>query len=113
MAEKIINDLERLGRVYQRMRHQDVDTNNPDSIIIQLDKECEQYRDKIELRENRIKELHGRLIRMQHDLNVALNSVPFSQLETVTQESTLGEIIKATAESGYNISISLYKSGEE
>lgn len=53
-----------------------------------------------------------RIEELQDQLRIARNSVQFSQLEAVTQESTLGEIIKAMAESGYNISISLYKSEE-
>lgn len=54
-----------------------------------------------------------RIEELQDQLRIARNSVQFSRPEAVTQESTLGEIIKATAESGYNISISLYKSEEE
>lgn len=50
---------------------------------------------------------------LQDQLRIARNCVQFSQLEAVTQKSTLGEIIKATTDSGYNISISLYKSEEE
>lgn len=54
-----------------------------------------------------------RIEELETQLRMARNCVQFSQLETVTQESTLAEIIKATADSGYNISISLYKSEEE
>lgn len=54
-----------------------------------------------------------RIEELQAQLRMERNCVQFSQLEAVTQKSTLGEIIKATAESGYNISINLYKSEEE
>lgn len=105
MAERSEKDRERLERVFQRMaRLQYVDVHDPDNIIIQLDKECENYRNKIRNAEAVIKEFHTRLAAAQEAT---------ATLEAV-RDNTTAEIIKALAENGFDtITINAYKSKEE
>lgn len=103
MAERSEKDRERLERVYQRMaRLPDVDVNDPDNIIIALDKENEHYRDRIRNAEEVIKGLRSSL--------AAASKAPHEAV----QDNTATEIIKALAENGFDtITINAYKSKKE
>lgn len=71
-----MSDSEILGLVYNRYaRNPDVDINDPDKIIIALEKEIMRYRDRIQYDEERIKCLHERLVTIQGDLNTACDKV--------------------------------------
>lgn len=124
-------EFEAYDRAIEKMKNIGIDSKHQSQIIALLqleiellEKERDSYYEKIK---NLKQALDGskhiisdattkdqkRIEELQAQLRMARNCVQFSQLEAVTQESTLGEIIKATAESGYNISINLYKSEEE
>lgn len=80
-------------------------------IIIFLEKEIDRYRDKIAYLEGSNESLHERLVNIQGDLNATLDRTV--TLEAV-QENTVGEIIKALSDNGFNnISINAYKTKEE
>lgn len=122
---------EAYDRAIKRMETVGIDACNQSQIIAVLQLEIELQEKEIDSYYEKTKNLEQaldgskriladettkaqkRIEELQYQLRVAHNCVQFSRLEAVTQESTLGEIIKATAESGYNISISLYKSEEE
>lgn len=71
-----MNDNEILGLVYGRFaRVPDVDINDPNNIIVALEKEIVRYRDRIQYAEERIKCLHERLVTIQGDLNTACDKV--------------------------------------
>lgn len=103
MTERSEMDNVRLSNAYTRYaKDPTVDVNDPDNIIIALEKECEQ-------RGNRIKELYKELIRTQVELNGALKTVKPSILEAA-QDNTMNDVIKALADNGYNtITINCYK----
>lgn len=106
MAERSEMDNERLSRAYTRYaKDPTVDVNGPDNIIIALEKECEHYRDKIGNLESQIKEAAGVIT----ELHRRLEAINETTLEAV-QDNTMGDIIKALADNGYNtITINCYK----
>lgn len=70
-------------------------------MIVFLENEIDMYRDKI-----------AKLLDEKTEMKTRLNAVyGISQLEAV-KENTAGEIIKALADNGYNISINLFKNDE-
>ena len=98
MSEK---DQEILGKVYGKFaRVPDVDINDPDNIIIALEKEIDDYRAKIQRMEAYIDGKNARAARLAEQSTT---------LEAV-RESTTTEIIKALSDNGFKtITINCYK----
>ena len=67
-------------------------------IIAFLEKEIDEYREKIEKLKSRLNSIYG-----------AKN---YTETLEAIQESTAGEIIKALSDNGYNVSINLFKNDE-
>ncbi|MBP3573239.1 MAG: hypothetical protein J6J71_01365 [Prevotella sp.] len=94
-----------LMKVYQRLaKDPTVDVNDPENIIVALENEVDAYREKIRKLESVIERLHDQQITTKDEA---------ATLEAV-QDNTVGEIIKALSDNGFNnISINIYKTKEE
>lgn len=94
-----------LMKVYQRLaKDPTVDVNDPENVIVALEDEVDAYRDKIRKLERVIERLHEQQFTKGEEATT---------LEAV-QDNTVGEIIKALSNNGFNnISINAYKTKEE
>lgn len=118
MDKRCEMDNVRLAAVYRRFnKDPKVDINDPENIIIALEKEIEQYRGKLEYAESRINALCAQqmeIIKLEQKLNKEREELHKPVTLEAVQENAVGEIIKALAVNGYDsISINAYKSKEE
>lgn len=110
-----MSDQDLYERAMERMKQAGIPSSSLSSRIdnvIFLEKEIDDYRRKLDYAESRIKALCAeqmRIIQLEQKLNKERKELHEPATLEAVQESTVGEIIKTISDSGYSISINLFK----